>query len=276
MEAVGTESGASDADRQTAAFFITPAAGLSGHAHLQFIHLRILRTPQCRRAQGQFTAYEGAILHLCNLRGASERPAIFLKADLHIANRALRHEARRAAQGGLHLQYGLLRRHGRSGHVDAPVGDSGLGHFPEVHIAVESAARIPARRFFRVIQLHGYLVGAFVKERRHIDEVGNITVRSAAGLNAANQHFRPGHCAPYLQPQATFQVFCAYLQALAILSPTPPAELSGLAGILLHEFSLHAPIVRKVHAPRLRAVKGKTPAIAQQLLFRLFRAAATK
>ena len=144
------------------------------------------------------------------------------------------------------------------GDVAAPVRDVDRRGLLQPDVPVDAAAGIPARGVRRVVQADGQHVGAAGPEkRREVHLPGGVTVGPAADETAVAPHGGVGHGSVDIQAAAAACVGRGHLEVLAVPADAPPRQLARLAGVLLFEGPLDAPVVRQVQRAPATVVEAR-------------------
>ena len=144
----------------------------------------------------------------------------------------------------------------RRSDIGAPVGHVDRFGFDEPHIAVNAAARVPARRVRRVVEADGDdVVRAEFDVRRQIHLPRSVAVGPAADELAVEPDRCASHGAIHGQMDFFALVGSGNLQMFAIPGNAPPRQLAGFAGVFLFEGPFDAPVVRQVQQPPLAVIE---------------------
>ena len=158
----------------------------------------------------------------------------------------------RGVDGRLHGHRRRCRRHLRRRHVRAVLRDVHGRRLDEPDVAVDAAARIPARRLRRVVEPdRDDVVRARPGVRRQVHAPRCVAVRPAAHVMAVDPDRGVRHGAVDVQEQLAARVGRRQREVLAVPAHAPPRQLARLARRGQVERSLDAPVVRQVElAPR--------------------------
>ena len=140
---------------------------------------------------------------------------------------------------------------------DAPVGDVDWPGFFQADMAVNAAARIPARGFGRVVEADGDDVRRAVElhEARDLDAERAVAVGPLARELAVHINFRARHRAVEIEEDPAAPVGLAERECLAIPADPGPRELARVVGQVGAERAFDPPVVRRVHQPPGRIIE---------------------
>ena len=131
------------------------------------------------------------------------------------------------------------------------------------HVAVDTAAGIPARTLLLVVQFHHNIVVPLPEPGIQLHGPGGIAIGPAAGFLPVHKQAGIGHGTVNLQTDAAFQIIGRYGERLAVLRLSPPGKFARFAGVFLAEGAFHAPVVGQVQHAGF-SVLGKKPALIPQ------------
>lgn len=149
--------------------------------------------------------------------------------------------------GQLHLR--CIGRDVRRGQLRAPVRDMQRRRLGQPHVAIQPAARIPARRLGRVIQPNDQLIAlACNRIRRQVHAPGAVAVRPTADEVAVEPDRGVGHRTVEIQKQRAAAIAGRDVQALAIPADAPARQPAhATVRPVCQERPGNGPVVRQVH-----------------------------